>query len=276
MSEKFKQKKNNKFKNNKSFKSSKVKLSFKRRLDLYYSRFLFVMKITLVILPILFFFTNFFAGSKEQLKQQIYKITANNGFVLDKVIIQGQSNVSSSDIVKAIKARNGSPIFAIELEEIKKRLDNNPWIRTSIVERRLPDSLYIAIFERQPMAIWQFNKKLYLIDSDGKRITNKNIENFSDLLHIVGDEANLYAKTLMNDLAQYPDIADKVKSATRYGNRRWDLILQENILVKMPESNFNIAYKYLHELNKNKKLFANRYKSLDLRGKDKYFFEKYE
>jgi hypothetical protein len=42
----------------------------------------------------------------------------------------------------------------------------------------------------------------------------------------------------------------------------------------MPEDNFNEAYDYLYALNKNKNLFDQDYKMLDLRDSKKYYLEK--
>lgn len=293
-------------KNNRN-KTAKANISFKRRVTTHYTRITWFIKISFIIMMILMVFTSAFSDLKNQIRQYIYNITAQQGFVLENVIIQGQLNAPTIDIIKAIDASKGTPLFAINLDEVKKGLDNSSWIKMSIVERRLPNSLYIAINERNPIAIWQSNGKLYLIDEEGERISGKDIEKFPDLLHIVGDEANIYAKTLLDDLSACPDLMQKVRSAVRYGNRRWDLNFEDalspatdsinnvfeavdnsnerppllkstkhHITVKMPENDFTKAYKYLENLNENNKFFGHNIKALDLRNNDKYYIEKDE
>ena len=43
----------------------------------------------------------------------------------------------------------------------------------------------------------------------------------------------------------------------------------------MPEKNFEVALKYLSELNKAGRLFGQNYKIIDLRDPLKYYIEKY-
>lgn len=250
-------------------------LGLRRRLSLYYSRTILVVKLSIIVVIASFIFTNAFSGIKNSARELVYNQTARAGFVLENIVIQGQINTPSKDIIEAIGANKGKPIFSLSISDIKNSLENNPWVKSCIIERRLPNTLYVAIFERKPLAIWQFNKKLYLIDENGERISSDNIESFPDLLQVVGDGANLYASSLIAELSTYPPIAKKVKAATRFGNRRWDIILEGGISVKMPENNFDKAYKYLQKLDKEQKLFDNNFKSFDLRLSDRYFFEKY-
>lgn len=249
-------------------------ITLKRRLGIYYWRVAFSTKITLIVFLSLFFFTNLFSNIKEGLYQEFYSKTAAVGLVLKNVVLQGQVNTPSKEIIEAIGVDKGHPILSIPIETIQQTLTDNPWVKTCIVERRLPDTLYIALFERKPIAIWQFNKKLYLIDEDGDRISNQKIENFPKLLHVVGEGGNVYVRNLLDDLSENPDLASKVHRAVRYGNRRWNLILDENIIVKMPEEGFKNAYLYLEKLHKDNKLFGNNIKSIDLRLSDRYFYEK--
>ena len=71
-------------------------------------------------------------------------------------------------------------------------------------------------------------------------------------------------------------MAKKVVSAVRYGQRRWDLNLEQKINVKMPEKGFQEAYDYLNSLNKEGKLFDQNYKVINLKDPSKYYMEKHE
>lgn len=261
-------------KTNKYAGSSASKITIRRKIGLYYGRFVLFMKLSLAVSLCLFIFTGFFSRTKEFLATEFYNTTAMAGFRLENVIIQGQKNVTSKEIIAAIDAKKGAPILSIPISTVQQTLQDKAWVKSCIVERRLPDTLFIALFERNPIAVWQFNKKLYLIDENGDRISNQKIEHFSKLLHVVGEGGNLYAKNLIDDLSKCPELASRVHSAVRYGNRRWNIILDENIIVKMPEDNFKNAYNYLQKLFKENKLFNNSIKTIDLRLPDRYFYEK--
>lgn len=257
-------------------KSTKTRISFKRRLISYYNRFTFTLKISLIIVIGLAVFTDILRAPKKVVTDYLINKTALLGLTINQIVVEGKRNISTEEIAKIVRATENMPIFALDLESIRVRLEENSWIKTALVERRLPNTIYIAIVERIPIALWQFQNKLYLIDEDGTRISSQNIEKFADLLHVVGSDANVYARNLIADLQRHPNLARRVVSAVRYGERRWDLNLEQNINVKMPEKNFQDAYDYLDQLNKANKLFDQGYKTINLKDPDKYYIEKYE
>lgn len=264
----------------KQTKSSKINrkknnIPLRRKIALFYNRMMMIIKIMLVIFIPFFLFTNYFDEVKQEIIQNIYELAADVGFKLENILIEGQYNTKEEDILNSLNADKGTPIFAINIDLIASHLQNNPWVKNiAIIERRLPNTIYIRLIERIPIAIWQINGQIFLIDEDGYKITN-NIDNFSNLLHVVGSDANIYTSKLISDLANYPDLAKKVVSAVRYGERRWDLNLEQAIIVKMPEINFKRALDYLAELHKKNILFNQNYKIIDLRDSNKLYIEKY-
>lgn len=257
-------------------KNNKIKLGFKRRISLYYSRFFLLVKLKALLIVALLLFTNTLEAPKQKILNSLATAAGSFGLVLDNVIVEGQKNVTLDEIISAIGTEAGAPIYLVNIEDIRKKIEENPWVKIALVERRLPNNLYIAIIERAPIAIWQFNNKLYLIDEDGNRITSKNIEKFPGLVHVVGQDANIYAKALIEDLDKHPTLAKKTISAVRYGQRRWDLNLDQKINVKMPEKGFEEAYDYLNSLNKKDKLFNQNYKIINLQDPNKYYIEKHD
>jgi len=249
-------------------------ISLRRKLGLIYKKATLGLKIALIIFICLFAFTKYFASLKSYLTTNIYQTTTKIGFKLENVIIEGQHNIDEPTILKVLNANKGSSIFALKLDEIRDNLKKNKWIKEAYVARRLPNTIYIKLFEREPVAIWQINNRLFLIDEEGYEIS-KNIEPFPHLLHIVGEGANIYASRLVSELQKYPAIMNKTLAAVRCGDRRWDLNLKGGINIKLPEKNFEEALKYAEALNKANKLFNQNYKVLDLRDKNKYYLEKY-
>jgi cell division protein FtsQ len=254
-------------------KGTKAQIGFKRKLNLYSSRFSIFLKISVIALLLIFFFTDVFYKQKDFIREEFYNITANYGFTLDNIIVEGQENLPFKEILQAIGAKKKDPIFSIDISQVKKSLNNNKWTTQALVERRLPNTLYIALEERKPIAIWQFGKKHYLIDEDGERIIQYKRDHSasqSGLLLVVGSGANIYANHLLKELEKAQKLSEKIIAATRYGGRRWDLILEEQIKVKMPEDHFFVAYDYLNKLDKKGKLFGNNNKEFDLRNTEQY------
>ena len=253
----------------------KANISIRRKITIYYRRVLITMQLVIVVLVLAFLFTPIFDGYKKQLKAYSDNWLASYGFILKEVVIEGQRYAPPKEVIDALGADKGAPLFSINLKGVKDKLEENIWIKAASVERKIPSTIYIAILERTPIAVWQFQQKLYLIDSEGNRIAPFDGRSFEDLVHVVGQDANIYAANLLEDLSKHPGLSSRIISAVRYGERRWNLNFETNMTVKMPENNFLEAYEYLHLLDKKKKLFDQGYKMLDLRDKDKFYFEKY-
>jgi cell division protein FtsQ len=259
-------------------KAKKVNIPLRRKFTIILLRLKFLLKFFLCIIISAFIFTNYLDSYQKKLSNLSFKFLGNYGFKLEHVIIEGLHHADESIILNSLNADIGTPIFAIDLPAIKANLEQNRWIKGIVIKRRLPSTIHFALFERKPLAIWQNAQKIYLIDDEGVVITYKNIEKFLGLPHVVGSDANIYAKKLIDDLSNYPEIQSKLISAVRLGERRWNLNLIQNITIKMPEDNednFGKALNYLDELNKAGKLFSNDIKSLDLRNLGKFYIEKY-
>jgi cell division protein FtsQ len=260
-----------------SKKNKKVNIPLRRKVAILYYRFVTCVKILLAIFFYLFFFTKHLVFIKTEIAQSFYDLSSEVGFRLENVLIEGQVNIPSDYVVTQLEADKNTAIFAINLNNVKSNLKKNPWIKEISIARRIPNTIYISIVERTPIAIWQLNKKLFLIDREGVKITGADldIEKFSYLPHVVGSDANIYAGQLIDDISKYPVLAAKILSFVRYGERRWNLNLEQNITVKMPENGFVEALNYLVELDKASKLFNKNYRVIDLRDKDKYYIEKF-
>ena len=72
-------------------KSKKANISLRRRVTICYQRFMLLLKLSLLIFVCLFVFTDLFKIFKDNIRATFYEISANYGFVLQNVIIDGQN-----------------------------------------------------------------------------------------------------------------------------------------------------------------------------------------
>lgn len=253
----------------------KPNIPLKRKIRIYIDRVFLACKIGLLVFLYLFFFSSHLNSLKEWISSHIYEATSDGGMVLENVLIDGHHNLSTTDIASALNADVGTPILSIDLAKVRDVLSKNEWVKNAVIERRLPNTIYINITERVPIAIWQNEKKLYLVDEEGSVINPDDISKFAGLIHVVGSDAPIHVATLKAEIDNNDALKKRIVSFVRYGERRWNILLEQDITVKMPENDFVRAYKYLSKLNENNKLFDCNYKVIDLRDDAKYFFEKH-
>lgn len=161
--------------------------------------------------------------------------------------------------------KKDTSIFAYDLAEIQQRLVRLPWIKTATVERHLPDTIYIKLQERQPVALWQKDNKLALVDSEGVILADKNLSAFKDLIIITGEHAPQNAGELSGFLHAEPELKDRIEIARWIGNRRWDIRLKNGITVRLPEEDAGFAIKRLVEAQDKEKVMDRQVEAIDLR-----------
>jgi cell division protein FtsQ len=203
--------------------------------------------------------------------EEFYQITGKTGFILEEILIEGRKKTSASDLTKAIDAKRGMPILLLDLKKIKENVEKLPWVEKVIVQRKLPNLLYIKITERKPIAIWQNNKKFFPIDETGEVIQAK-IDGLSHLPILVGKNAPKHTSKLFDALITEKKLAKRVKAATFIANRRWDVILDNidnGIEIKLPEDNFKLAWNKLAKVNEKKGILKRKLTIIDLRLSDR-------
>ncbi len=201
-----------------------------------------------------------------------YRIVVEKAhLVLDQVEVDGHARTSLADINTALGLTQGMPILEIDLAAARERLSALPWVREVSVERHLPSVLFVRIVEKKPVAVWQHQKKYRPLDEAGEPIDDdKTI--LSGLLLVVGDDAPEHTPALIRILAQYPEIAVKVRSAVRVGGRRWNLLLndaEEGLEVYLPETDIAGALERLQRMNEEEQILRRDLQVIDLRIADR-------
>ncbi|TNE62741.1 MAG: FtsQ-type POTRA domain-containing protein [Alphaproteobacteria bacterium] len=161
--------------------------------------------------------------------------TRDAGFVLSSLSIEGMERSRRSEVLAALDVDDGMPLLAIDLGQMQKQLEALPWVKRAEVTRVLPGELHIRLTERHAYALWQDKGRVYVIDADGTVITTRGVKEFAHLMLVVGDGAQGRVHALQTMLDETPELAAKVRTAVRVGERRWDLIFDNGIRVKLPE-----------------------------------------
>jgi cell division protein FtsQ len=195
--------------------------------------------------------------------------SARAGFVVHEVFVVGRTATPKPTLLDAIGVKRGAAILAIDLPAVRARIQALPWVREASVRRVLPDTVVVEIVERRPLALWQHQKKFALIDDEGQVILRDNVEAFSDLMVVVGEDAPNNATALVRMLASEPALMQRVKAAVRVGGRRWNVHLADGIDVKLPENDPQSAWRRLADYERSQGLLDKDIRTIDLRLPDR-------
>jgi cell division septal protein FtsQ len=79
-------------------------------------------------------------------------LAATDEFALAEIRIEGLARTSDAAIVRRLQHHFHASLLDLDLEEIARTLEQDPWIRRAAVRRVLPRSLDVHIEERVPVA----------------------------------------------------------------------------------------------------------------------------
>lgn len=191
---------------------------------------------------------------------------------LQNVSIEGHYRTTAEEVNEVLNLVQGMDILDIDLALVQNQIAELPWVDSVSVERHLPDTVYIRITEKKPIAIWQHNKTYFPLDETGEPIDD-NETVLSNLILVVGSDAPEYTADLITVLNKYPVIKNYVVSAVRVGGRRWNLILHDvndGIRIYLPETDIEGALERLTKAQETEHVLDKDLKVIDLRIDDRF------
>lgn len=191
------------------------------------------------------------------------------GLTIDEVYVHGRRQTDMKMISKVVNVQRGGSILNFDPAEVRQNLLLLGWVKDASVTRRLPNLILVNIEERAPLALWQKDGRLTLIDKDGEPITRYGLGRFAKLPIVVGRGARENAGSLIRMLVTQPHIYPQVEAAVRIGDRRWNLRLKNGIEVNLPEEGSAKAWRKLAEIDAEHGVFKRDVATIDLRFPDR-------
>jgi cell division protein FtsQ len=201
--------------------------------------------------------------------ERIVAASAAFGLTVQDVLVEGRAETARDDILAALAVARGTPLLTVDPESARARIEALPWVKTAVVERHLPDTLFVRLTERKPLALWQKDGQLALVDGDGRVLTRDDLSRYRDLPIVIGDDAPQAARTILGVLAAEPDLYQRIEALTYVGARRWDVRLTGGIQIQLPETDPGRAWARLADTDRREQLLARDISVVDLRLPDR-------
>lgn len=191
------------------------------------------------------------------------------GFAIEDVKVSGNRETSEIDILERLGLDGTTSLVALDVKEARAKLTELPWVQDVSVRKVYPGTIEIALKEREAFAIWQHGNDLSLIEKSGSVIAPLRDNKFSTLPLFVGRDAETAAAGFADEFDNWPEIKARVKAYIRVAGRRWDLRLDNGIVVKLPEHNVPRAMDMLATLEAQEGLLERDIAAVDLRLEDR-------
>jgi cell division protein FtsQ len=193
------------------------------------------------------------------------------GFDIAIVTISGQVELRERELLAAAHITPKNSLLFLDAAEARKGLESLPLVKSASVRKLFPNHLVIDLVERAPSALWQKDGKVAIIAADGAPIDQMTDDRFIGLPFIVGDGANERLPEFAALLAAANELRPKIKAGVLVSDRRWDLVMTNGMIVKLPELNPQTAMATLVRLQREDRVLERAAVSLDLRVPGKMF-----
>lgn len=195
-------------------------------------------------------------------------------FVVQQVSVTGLDRTLRAQFDAAADVRVGMSLIGLDLQAMRDRLLALPWVADAIIQRQLAGSLSIEIRERIPLALWQIDGLVYVIDQTGVAIATGTLDGYEHLPLVVGRGANGEAYALFQSLSVLSNMPASVQSAVRVAERRWNIHFDNDVVVKLPEEGDDLfalenAWLRLVALQRKHRLMEREVEIIDLRQADR-------
>ena len=127
--------------------------------------------------------------------------------------------------------------FDLDLEAMRATLEGLDAVARADLRVAPGGVLNVTIEQRQPALVWRGRAGLEVVDAEGHRVAGISArDDRADLPLIVGDGAKTAAPEALALLAAAAPVADRLRGLVRIGERRWDVVLDREQRILLPET----------------------------------------
>ena len=209
-----------------------------------------------ILISILLSYSFFFQKNTyfQYFENSLEQFSKKYNYQLKDIEITGLQKIKKNNIIDFVKDFLDTSIFLLPLELISKKITENVWVKNVKLNIDYKNTLFIEILEYAPIGIYEYNNKYFYFNKSGKIITQANYKNIEDedLMIFSGKFSNLNALLLINIIDQIDKkFKNKITKLEYINNRRWDIILNNEIKLKLSEEFPNKSIENYIKVEKN-------------------------
>ena len=187
-------------------------------------------------------------------------------FMIKVASIDGSSDELANEIREILPLDFPVSYFDLDIKYLHKVVNEIPAVASAAIKISAGGVLQINVAEKSPAFIWRKGNVMSVIDETGSfiRIANSRVD-YPKLPLVVGEAADLAVSEISSLMQANEYFKDHVRAFIRVGERRWDLILENNVRIMLPQREFLAAFDRLMLMNEAGQLLSGRLSNIDMR-----------
>jgi len=157
-------------------------------------------------------------------------------FMVKQMRIQGTSGPVDKLVRDALVVDFPVSSFHLDLEALKSAVESIEAVETASILVGAKGVLEIGIVERVPALVWRGEEGLILLDANGQKSGRLQSRlDRADLPLTAGIGVEDQIPQALEIFRKLSPIAGRVRGLMRVGERRWDVVLDRNQVIRLPE-----------------------------------------
>ena len=190
-------------------------------------------------------------------------------FPIKEVHIAGHKYTKEKAIVERLGDVWDQSLVSLNTFEAQRKIESLPWILKADVQRVFPHGLNIYVEEREPIGRFVTLSGTYVFDKLGVIIQKVKVGSHFELPIYEGRKAPQSANELREILTKFDDLQPLIVRFQRVDQRRWTLILHNEMKVLLPENRLEGALSRLRALQAQHNILNRELAHIDLRLGDR-------
>lgn len=188
-------------------------------------------------------------------------------FMLRLLVIEGASPEVDAEIREMLPLDFPVSSFDLDLKALRARVVELDVVKSAQMHVRPGGILELTLEERVPAAVWRSAAGLFLVDETGQRVATVTQRAMRpDLPLIAGPGADAAVGDALRLIASAGPLQGRVRGLVRQGERRWDLVLDRDQRILLPEAGAVAALERVIALDKLQDLLGRDVAVVDMRN----------
>lgn len=196
----------------------------------------------------------------------VHDFRARPEFLVRNLEIVGASAAVRAALPAVLDLALPASSLALDLEALRARVEAIDVVERAALRIRPGGTLEVAVTERVPAVVWRHRGGLDLLDATGHRVAGiLEREARADLPLVAGEGADRAVAEALALIAAAGPLAPRLRGLLRVGERRWDLVLDRDQRLMLPERGALAALERALALDAAEDLFGRDIAAVDLR-----------
>lgn len=191
-------------------------------------------------------------------------------FMVTLLSVEGASPPLAELVRGALEVPLPQSSLDLDLAGARDRVMALPAVKAVYLRVQPGGVLQVRVEEREPALVWRAPEGLMLLDDTGHRIAGIDSRAMrSDLPLVAGAGADVAAAEALDLIRAAGPLLPRLRGLIRMGERRWDIVLDRDQRILLPEADPLSALERLIALDQAQGLFARDIIAVDLRLPDR-------